>query len=116
MINVSEILNDPDLTQSFIVHRKSGTWIDGRFVQTETDLTFWGVVENANPKEMFQVPEGDKISGMVKFYSTSEMFTTREEGTSDEIEFRGDRYRVLTVNDWSNFGYFCAIGVYMEGV
>ena len=123
MINVSRVLQSKNFMQSFTVHRKKAHWVKGKLVQTEDTLTFQGVVNNANPKEILQIPEGDRVSGMMVFYSQSEMFVTRawgtesqaDYGTSDELEWQGDRYRVVTVNTRGDYGYFKAYAAYMEG-
>jgi hypothetical protein len=119
-INVAKVLSNPLFQQTFIVHRKSVAWVAGRAIITEVPLTFKGVVQNASSKQLFQVPEADRISGIMVFLSKKEMYTTTvfsdtEQYISDELEFRGRKYRVNLVNDWSNFGYFRAMAEYMEG-
>jgi hypothetical protein len=80
-----------------------------------------GVIIPANEKEIMQVPEGDRSTAMMIFYADQEIFTTHTNdglgysGTSDEIEWRGDRYRVIKVNQRGDYGYYKAFGVYMEG-
>ena len=123
MINVSRVLNSPNFTQSFIVYRKKGHWDKGAMVQIEDALTFRGVISVASPKQIQQVPEGDRVSGMMVFHSTSEIYTTRawgteyqtDYGTSDELVWRGKRYKVVHVAPYSDYGYYKAFATYMEG-
>ena len=123
-LKVKRVMRSNMLKQTFIVHRKIGRWEAGRFIQDkEMHLPFIGVVENLNPKEVIPTPAGDKIAGQMAFYSNNAMYTTHAyeypdtnaSGTSDEIEWQGDRYRILTVNDYSDYGYYMALAVYMEG-
>lgn len=117
MINIAELVYDPDFTQDFTVHRKTGSWSAGRFVETESSLTFAGVITPASAKEILQFPEGDRVTGMMKFYSEQEMHVTHNSGTpgtSDQIEWRGQRYRVINVTPYSDYGYYKAFGVYLE--
>ena len=122
MINVGRIVNSRNFAQpqGFIIHRKPGHWVSGRWISLpEQTLNVQGTVQNASPKEMNQVPEADRITGMMRFHSQSPMYVTRAwgvPGTSDELEWKGDRYRVVTVNDYSDYGYYEAFAVYMEGV
>lgn len=120
MLNVSEIVLDPDFAQPFTVWRKSGTWVAGRFKQTEKAINFYGTVTAAKPKDLEQVPEGDRVGGVMCFHSAKEIFVSRgvtgDAGTSDEIEWRGQRYRVYNVYPWIDFGYYKAIGIRMVGV
>jgi hypothetical protein len=121
MLNLSRLLYSKEFNQTFIVHRRTGSWDHGRFVSTEVSLTFSGVVVPASAREIMQFPEGDRSTSMMVFYSDKEMFVTRTDsgdrypGTSDEIEWRGDRYRVVNVGQYGDYGYFVAYGVYMEG-
>jgi hypothetical protein len=113
----------PNLKQPFVIHRKIGSWDSGRFVQGETIVNVEGVVNNANPKELIQLPEGDRVSGVMVFYSPVELYVTHNyayqdinaPGTSDELEWQGDRYRITTVYDYGKQGYYKAFAVYMEG-
>ena len=125
MINVGKVVLSSNFKQPFIIHRKTaGNWVSGRFVQTELDpINVEGVVNNANPKELIQLPEGDRVGGVMVFYSPVELYVTHAydtpdtnaPGTSDELEWKGDRYRVSTVFDYGLQGYYKAFAVYMEG-
>jgi len=122
MINISEILYDPDFSQNFTVYRRSGSWQAGRFIEVDQPiLTLVGVVMPASSEEIMQFPEGDRVTGMMKFYADQEIFVTHNNdgngnaGTSDEIGWRGERYRVVNVVQFGDYGYFVAYGVRMEG-
>lgn len=114
-INVSRVINNPKFAQKYTVHRKDGDWVGGRWVTTgETQIIYNGVVTAPNAKEILQVPEGDRVKGVMCFHSTQELFVTRAEGTSDEIEWNGNRYRVSQVMPWADYGYWKAFGIRME--
>ena len=124
MINLKRVALSPNFRQPFIIHRKVGEWQSGRFVQTELDpITVMGVVTNANPKELIQIPEGDRVAGMMVFYCPKELYITHNyqyedtnaSGTSDELEWKGDRYKILTTFDYGYQGFYKAFAVYMEG-
>ncbi|QDX92065.1 hypothetical protein EEL30_06595 [Brevibacillus laterosporus] len=115
MIDVSEVITDPDFAQSFTVHRKSGEWIAGRSVSSDASITMTGIVTVADAKTLEQLPEGDRVTGLMCFYSTHELFTTREQGTSDQLEWRKELYRVKQVFPYGDYGYFKAIGQRMAG-
>lgn len=122
MINVSHAVNDPRFSQSFKVFRKSGEWIKGRFVEEEEkEISFIGVITPSKPKEIEMIPEGDRVGGEITVHTTRKLFTTHTiqdeesenefEGTSDEIEWQGERYKLYQVNDYSQYGYYSAIGM-----
>ena len=115
MINVSELITDPDFAQSYTIYRKSGEFTKGRWVQTETQLTYTGPVQPASEKEIMQMPEGDRISEIVVFYSLNEIYTTNASGTSDEIVWNSNRYRVDKVERYGDNGYYKALAVFKKG-
>lgn len=116
MIDVSELIVDPDLAQPYTVHRMSGIWTDGEFIQTELPLPFYGVVIVANTQDVNMMPEGDRIAGLMVFYTTPDnpIFVTRnldtDQGTSDEVEWRGERYKIMQTFPYHDYGYIKAIG------
>ena len=114
---------EPEWSQQFTVYRRTGSWLAGVFTETETTLTFTGIVVPASSKEITQLPAGDISGAVMGFYSDQEMYTTRMadagesfgEGTSDQIVWRNDRYRVLRTDQWGDYGYFVAYCTLMEG-
>jgi len=119
MIDVSEVLNDPDFCQSWVVRRSSGTWVNGVWTENAPELVdMSGVTNPATNKDLMMVPEGDRITELRTFYSTETIFTTRsgeEEGTSDQIEYKGELFRVIATKDHMDYGYNKAIAVRMAG-
>lgn len=119
MINVSRAVLDPRFSQSFKVYRKSGKWVRGRFDEKEKEITMSGVVTSATPKQIEIIPEGDRVGGELSVYTTSKLYTTHalgvdnetDEGTSDEILWQGERYKVYSVEDYSQYGYYSAIAM-----
>jgi len=114
MIDVSELIYDPDFSQEITVQRKIGDWVKGKFVEEQSTLVFTGIICPANAQEINQVPEGDRVTGMMKFHTVDEVFTTKETGTSDVIDWRGKHYRVINVTPYVDYGCFSSLGVYME--
>lgn len=120
MINVGRIVHSRNFAQTFTVYRQTGEWVAGRWVRSSEEIVIQmrGTVTAMNPKDLVQVPEGDRVTGMMCFYSTEPIYTTRADdddsgGTSDEIEWQGERYRISSVVPWSDFGYYKAFGVRM---
>lgn len=115
MIDISEVINDPDLMQTFTALRSSGTFGPGGFASTTTTITMSGVVTVAREKDLVLVPEGDRVQGAMVFYSTAEIFVTHADGTtqgaSDVLVWKGHTYRVLSVAEYSDYGYYKAIAV-----
>ena len=83
-------------------------------------MQFYGTITVANTQDVNMLPEGDRIAGLMTFYSTADnpIFVTRNgevKGTSDELEWRGERYRVIQTFPYLDYGYIKAICKRMSG-
>lgn len=114
MINVGRVLSSANFKQSFTVYRKSGSWVAGRFTQTESTITLTGTITVASSTDLEQLPEGDREKGTIAVYSTSQLLVTTSAGTSDEILWRGDRYRAIQLSPYADYGYYKCIAVKMD--
>ena len=126
MIDVSEVITDPDLAQSYTVLRSTGSFVKGLWTEdTPTSITMTGVITVANDRELDQIPEGDRIKGAMVFHSTQVLYTTRvgtnesrkatRSGISDKIVWRGEQYKVLNVSPYIDYGFYKAIGERIKG-
>lgn len=119
MISLDEIIEDPDFAQPFYVYRSTGSFIDGVWTEsTPKRIQMYGVIVVANARELRMVPEGDRIQGAMDFYSLSPLYVTRtgqSQGTSDKILWRGDYYKLLSVRNWIDFGFYSATGERIAG-
>lgn len=127
MIDVSDLMHDPDLAFPFIVIRTTGRWVKGRFEQGKPKrLKFYGPVQPATTKELEQLSIGDQVKGVVKFMckSPAELYYTMEPSKatdensgaiSDEIEWRGRRYKIIEVMPWDHYGWCRAFGCLKGG-
>ncbi|ENK0558917.1 hypothetical protein AB2T19_003769 [Clostridium botulinum] len=117
MINVSRVINDPRVSQTFIIFRKPGKWERGRFIpeKDEIEINMRGVISVAKPKDIEIIPEGDRVGGELVIYSTQEIFTTRkvekDSGTSDELLWHGERYKIYSVSPYIDYGYYKVIAM-----
>jgi hypothetical protein len=121
MLDMSSIISDPAFAQSIKVWRKTGDWQpNGEFATREDPITVIGVISIANAKQIEFMPEGDRIGGEIAIHTTQILYNSRsadetetpqkEAGLSDEIEWHGDRYKIYQVNEYSDYGYYFAIG------
>jgi hypothetical protein len=113
VIDVSDLLYDTDFADSWTLHRSSGSFVGGRWVcAPEINIAMTFPTQPLAPKELNMVPEGDRQKGTRAFWSPNELYVTAEGRISDEIEWRGNRYKLINVLPWNTW---CkAIGVQME--
>jgi hypothetical protein len=133
VIDVSEVINDPDFAQPFSILRSSLQFVPGGVSNTQTQTPARGVIRPAKANELRTLPEGDQISGAIAVHSTDPIYETRNSGglgqqgfgeggfgspdyaLSDVILWRNQQYRVAFVWPWADFGYYKAIAVRMSG-
>jgi hypothetical protein len=112
MIDVSDIVTDPDFAFPYIVIRRTGKWVSGRFQAGEPErIDFYGAVQPASAREIQQMGIGDDEQGVMKFFCrqpkdinlTCNLKDVSDEAqVSDEIEFRGNLYKVLKKSPWQH--------------
>lgn len=125
MIDVSELITDPDFAAPYTVYRRTGKWVKGRFEVSEPEiLNFYGAVQPASVREIQQLHIGDSEHGIMKFFTrkpndifiTKEFSESEEIQISDEIEFDGRIYKVLQVMPWHRGGWCRAFASLKEGI
>lgn len=109
--NVSKVLKNPKFLDSIIIHRNSGDWSGGRFIQSSSQINAKAVVVATATKDIIPVPEGDRASEQKTFYCLIPLFVTNSSGTSDEIEWHNTKYKLISVNNWESYGFYKAIGI-----
>lgn len=118
MINVSELINDPDFAQTFTVTRTTGAWVEGNFTQAiPTTLNIIGIIQPMNTNDMVQLPEGDAIKGAINIYSLTPINTTSQtpSAVSDQVTWKGEQYKIIQTQNYSDWGYYKASAVRILG-
>ncbi|MDU4960194.1 MAG: hypothetical protein E6X17_05985 [Sporomusaceae bacterium] len=115
MINVAELIHDPDFCQPFTLYRKSSVWVGGRAKTQEQAVSRRGVITAATTKDLLQVPEGDRVKGIIAVYDTEELRLSNETGTADELSWRGERYRLFQLWPYADYGFYKALAERIAG-
>lgn len=118
MVNVGRVVNSRRLgAQIVTVKRTYAGWKDGVFCRNamENTLQITAFVTVAQPKDLKMLPEGDRVSGAMRFLTTEELHATRNNSISDEIIWRGARFKILTVTPDIDYGFYRAIGTRLDG-
>lgn len=117
MINVGHVITSRMLGAQVVrVTRRSGGWVNGVFAETEhKELGIYGIVTIAQPKDLALVPEGDRATGGIKVLTKEKLLQTRNDGFGDIVTWHGARYKVSTVSDDSNYGFYRSVCTRLEG-
>jgi hypothetical protein len=116
---LSHVVLHTGFVQTYIVERSSGDWVNGRWTEeTPVQISVAGVVSVAQEKDLQPLHLGDQIKGAMIFHSVQPLYVTRAgtvQGTSDIIIWNGQRWRLLSIGDYSDYGYYKAIGERISG-
>jgi hypothetical protein len=114
MLNFSELIVDPDFSQSITVTRQLGDWSasTGKFENTTRTITMPAIVKPLTTKQLAAMPEADRASGMINVYTLAAVFPTSLEPTkrvSDLVTWHGEQYRVTSISDYADYGFYKAV-------
>lgn len=105
LVDVSELLTDPDFTDRItLVRRLSMINVHGEMVLTESESENTMVVQAPDAEMLNRAPEGANLSGAIQVYSREPLFSGLNGGYSDVIVHAGERYQVNAVANYLNYG------------
>src|SRR5579872_2517190 len=118
---LSEVVNDPELAESFTIQRSIAVFARGG-VQTQVSaIPSYGIIDNAQGQDMDQIPEGDRVTGMIVIHTEAQIYLTQVDPAtevsyiSDIVQWHNLDWRVMHVTDKSNRGFYSALAVRMSG-
>lgn len=114
MIDVSELMSDPDFAQPFQVVRSTGSFAnEGEYTRTPTTLNMTGVIQPATTEDVTNfLPEGERQKSAIRIWCAQEIRMADGNGAeADEIVWQGKRHRVAHAKPWNTQGYWFAIAV-----
>lgn len=114
MIDLSQLIHDPDFCEPFVIRRQKGSWKNGRFELVYEDCKVKGIVEPTSGDDLEQLPEGDRVSGMMTFYTKEQVQLALDPQPADHIICRGKVYKAVQVLDWSRHGFYKTIAAFVE--
>jgi hypothetical protein len=111
MIEISDLLADPDFAQPFDIIRETVTLVQGRAQTSSTTIPgVMGVIQPASVDDLVLfVPEGERANEWISIWCPQEIRAA--DGVSkfsDVIVWRGKRYRVAKAKPWETQGYYRA--------
>ena len=113
MINVSELIHDPDFATEITVVRRTKAKLDhGRATVTESEFKTIGIVQPATAEQLQQLSNIDvsKPAETLSLYVLEKLTAGNEQGEySDLLRIKGHDYACLQVEDFSRHGYYHAL-------
>lgn len=106
LIDVSELMLDPDFISTFSIIRRTPTINNyGENVLSETTISnVKGSIQAVGKETAERLPEGINLKDFLTVFTKTPVFADKENGYPDIIVWEGLRYQVYQVLPWSNFG------------
>lgn len=118
MINVAELITDPDFATTFTRERVDGGFVNGRWVNNApVQLSVVGIIQPAtSPDDLEPLPEGERANEAIRIWSLIEIRKGDGESVlSDYVIFGGNKYRVYAVKPWALNGFYQSFAVSVGG-
>lgn len=114
LLDVTEILSDPDFADTITVTRSTQTGFDhGRPVITVQSFPNVTAVVTAGQGDILKYfPEMTNIQGAILIHTTFRLTSVSETTQADLVTWQGRDYQITGLNDWSTFGvgFIMAVG------
>ena len=93
------------MTGTYQDHRMGadGTYVEGNYVPgRKATLRIRGSLQPLSPREVLQLPEGERVRASWKLYTDGTLITSREAGErqADTVVIRGEEHKVMSVERW----------------
>jgi hypothetical protein len=119
MMEIAEIIDDPDFRVDFSVIRVTGALSTvgltaGEYVRSNSTIATGGVVDhNIPPDRLLVLPEGVRSHQAILVFTRTELFAEDgddpDNNTVDHISHNGQLYKVSFLRSWQEFGFWEAI-------
>jgi len=104
LLDVSDIITDPDFVDTVTVTRTTVVTVNGRGQRSSRAFPARGVVTSSQGDTLDRQAEGRLRHGSITFHTRTRLYPGQGDTDADEITYRGQRYTVTSVNDYSAYG------------
>ncbi len=105
MIDVSELITDPDFAKTFTVRRRVQSVNDyGEVSHTETDFDVVGCIQAGSVSPLTRDPDYEMTHDDITVYSPVALIGLKQSNAPDHILYRGNTYVVKKIYDWFDYG------------
>jgi hypothetical protein len=104
-IDVSDLITDPDFVDPImIIHRQSIVDQYGNNRLDEQGEPSFGSVQPASGKTLQRIPEAFRVASVMSFWVKGKIISDGRCQYPDIIIYKGSRYAVQVIFDWTNWG------------
>lgn len=104
-IDVSDIVADPDFCDNLLLlDRVSKTDLHGENQITDCTIVTVGIVQPASGKTIQRLPEALQVQNVSSFWLKGKIMAAAPGKYTSVIVYKGLRYQIQMVFDWTNWG------------
>src|SRR5271165_5038928 len=104
-IDVTDVLSDPDFIDPVsIIDRVPTVNLYGENIVQETATQTVGSVQPADGRVLQRLPEALRVANLSSFWVRGQIVASAPGKYTSVIVFKGKRYQVQTIFDWTNWG------------
>lgn len=105
LIDITDILADPDLVDPMSIVRRTPC-VDsfGENKLTEQSFQTYGSIQSVSGKTLLRLPEAFRVMNVMSFWVKGQIISDGKNRYPDLLIFRGSRFAVQMVFDWTNWG------------
>lgn len=104
---LADVLDDPELMTPFEVTRATqGVDTKGRTQLVQQNFDAAGEICPATPEQLERLPEADRSTETIAILTGMQLTAGSDTLAPDTVTWRGGTYKVVSVQDWSGFGFY----------
>ena len=115
-LDVTELMTDPDFVDPMtLITRTASTNLHGENIVSDCPVETFGCVQPANSEVINRLPDELRVANIKSFWLKGTIIASAPGKYASSILYKGQRYEVQHVFDWSNFGQGYCEGVCTVG-
>lgn len=104
-VDVDILLGDPDFVDTMVqIKRTPIVNLYGENSVSEISIKTVGSIQPASGRALQRIPEALRLEDVKSFWIKGTITATAPGKYSDILVFKGYRYQVRSIQDWTNFG------------
>lgn len=105
LLDVSEIIADPDFSDDIVVIRFTRTMdTHGRVIDTPGTYYTYGCVQPAPESKLLILPELERVGSFISVITPFRLIPLTSTTAPDQVTWQNRSYSVRDVRDWSTYG------------
>ena len=105
LVDVTELLSDPDFVEDFTVIRSTRTMDQhGRVVDLPGQYSTYGSIQPTSGSTLMILPEAERVGAFITVVTMFPLIALSDTTAPDRIIWHNKTYQVKLLNDWTDYG------------